>query len=351
VAIARPPTQLSEDIDKGPVPFGIGRHDVAGASKGLKLLLRHPARLALLISSQLPPGNQASRPVKNGIGGLGKGRSLVCEANHNIVEVAVQTKPDEWLITAARERVGAFTDQLRTADDGNAEVPNLEWTVADLGQHIACLPSLWNSLHEGGDVFDPPARWANFSDQARAHITNTDPGALADLIDEEFDAYIDMLAAGDEPRWVYGLEMPRPEALALIINETVMHGLDLAAVTGATKPSYTDREAHLGAAATMLLTPVFIDPDKVLRQPDDVYHVKFRGGKDYTWTKSGATLTITEGKPAKAAAHLNSDAAMFLLSSLDRVGQVRAALSGKMVTYGWKPWRFLGLGTVAADGV
>jgi hypothetical protein len=42
---------------------------------------------------------------------------------------------------------------------------------------------------------------------------------------------------------------------------------------------------------------------------------------------------------------------MFMLSSLGRVSQVKAALSGKMVTYGRKPWRFVGLGNVVADGL
>jgi len=259
--------------------------------------------------------------------------------------------PEQWVVDSARMRVDAFTGQLRTATDGTAPVPNLEWSVADLGQHVACLPALWSRLHEGGDVFEPPARWADFSDQARSHITEVDPAKLADLIDVEFGSYIDLLASGSEPRWNYAVAMPRTESLALVINETVLHGHDLAAVTGAKKPEYTDREAHIGVAATMRLTPVFVDPDKVAQQPDGVYHVKFRGGKDYTWTKSGPELIITEGKPPKADAHLNTDASMFMLSSLGRVGQVRAALSGKMVSYGRKPWRFLGLGNVAADGI
>lgn len=263
----------------------------------------------------------------------------------------MSSRPEEWLVQAARGRVRDFTTQLRTATDGQTPVPNLEWTVADLGQHVACLPSLWSGLHDGGDVFTQPPSWAAFSDQARAHITETDPSALADLIDSEFGGYIDMLAAGDEPRWNYGVSMSRQEMLGLVINETIMHGLDLAAVTGGPAPKYSDREAHIGVDATMSLTPVFIDPRKASQQPDDVYHVKFRGGKDFTWTKRHDEILITEGKPAKASAHLNTDAAMFLLSSLGRVGQVRAALSGKMVTYGMKPWRFLGLGTMAYDGV
>lgn len=39
------------------------------------------------------------------------------------------------------------------------------------------------------------------------------------------------------------------------------------------------------------------------------------------------------------------------MASLGRISQVRAGLSGKMITYGRKPWRFLGLGKIASDGV
>ncbi len=114
-----------------------------------------------------------------------------------------------------------------------------------------------------------------------------------------------------------------------MLNEAAMHGLDLALVTGGPVPKLDRREANAVCDATMAIAHVFVDPVKLAAQPDGVYHIKFRGGKDYTWTKRGSELIATEGKPPKADAHLNTDPAMCMLSSLGRIGQAKAALSGK----------------------
>ncbi len=258
---------------------------------------------------------------------------------------------EPWLLEAVRSRGSAFANQLRTVTNGSAPVPNLQWTVADLGQHVAGLPWHFRDLHEAGEGFTPPDNWATWSDSRRAHITETDPLALADRIDSEFTSIIAELATGANPRWFYGFETSPSTVAAMLVNEGVMHGRDLAAVTGTAPPTLEDREAHAAANATMLATHVFIDPAKAHTQPDGVYHIKFRGGKDFTWTKRGGDLIVTEGKPVKADAHLNADAAMFMLSSLGRVSQAKAILSGRIVSYGWKPWRLLGLEKIVADGV
>lgn len=261
------------------------------------------------------------------------------------------TPVERWLLDAVVRRGADFAEQLRSVPDTSVQVPNLEWSVADLAQHVASLPWHFRDLHDAGQGFDAPADWAAWSKTRRTHVTETDPGLLADMIDSEFADIVTELGTDPGPRWFYGFEAPPSTIAAMLVNEAVMHGRDLAGVTGAKPPTLEPNEAHAAANATMLSTHIFIDAEKTAQQPNGVYHVKFRGGKDFTWTKSGAELIITEGKPAKADAHLNADAAMFMLSSLGRVSQVAASLSGKMITYGWKPWRFLGLGNIAAEGI
>lgn len=258
---------------------------------------------------------------------------------------------EPWLVEAVRHRVTLFTDQLRGLADTAVKVPNLDWTVADLGQHVACLPSYWRGFENAGAGFVPPDDFAAFSDAARAHITEADPIQLAALIDSEFGAYLLHLAEADPTIWVYGVETGPRTLYGFCLNELIMHGQDLAGVTGADAPSYDQREANVGVDAMMVTVPCFIDPTKAAAQPDGVYRVSFKGGNDYTWTKQGRELRIEPGRPDRADAHMKADPAMFLLSSLGRVSQIRAALSGKMITYGKRPWRFLGLGTMAVEGV
>ena len=122
-------------------------------------------------------------------------------------------------------------------------------------------------------------------------------------------------------------------------------------MSGAAKPSYERREANLAVDAIMVTTEFFVDEAKAQAQPDGVYHLQFRGGHDYTWTKQGGRLMIVQGRPAKADARMNADPAKFLMTALGRYGPIRAGLTGGMVAYGRKPWRFVGLGTIAVDGV
>ena len=122
-------------------------------------------------------------------------------------------------------------------------------------------------------------------------------------------------------------------------------------MTGGEPPTLTRREALVAIDAMMVITPVFVDPAKAAAQPDGTYHVHFRGGPDVTWIKRGDKLEIEAGRPAKADARLNADPAAFVMTSLGRMSDARAALTGKMVVYGRRPWRFAGLGTLAIAGV
>ena len=258
---------------------------------------------------------------------------------------------EAWMAEAVRQRARAFADQLRACAHGGIPVPNLEWTVADLGQHVACLPAFWEDQHAHGADFQRPDDFAACSDAARAHITETEPNHLAAQIERELDDYLELLAAGDGQRWLYGVPTTASNMCGLALNELVLHGRDLAAVTGADKPTFERREANLAVDASMVTTAFFVDEAKARARPDGIYHLRFRGGHHYTWTKRGGELVVEQGRPERADAHLNADPAVFLMTALGRYGQIRAALTGGMLAYGRRPWRFFGLGTVMSDGV
>ena len=258
---------------------------------------------------------------------------------------------DPWLQKSWNHAVEEFVANLRRATDGSRAVPGLDWTVTDLGQHVACLPAYWRARHAEGGHFSPPEDFAAFSNKARAHITETELGELADLVEVEFAAFMAELRNGPATRWLYGVEVTPAQLSGLGLSELVVHGRDLSGVTHAAEPTLDRAEANLVVDAMMAISPVFVDPDKARAQPDGIYHLAFRGGDSFTWTKRGAELVIERGKPPRADAHLNCDPWIFLLSSLGRIGQVRAAIGGGTIAYGRRPWRFLGLGAIVADGV
>ncbi len=260
---------------------------------------------------------------------------------------------DHWLAADVRRALGAFVAQLRSGVEGATKVPNLDWTVSELGAHVASLPGFYDVQHEAGDHFEQPDDFDAMSTSARAHITETEVEAVADRLEAEYGRFFKEY--GDLPaqtqRCFYGRRTNLLSLCAMFVNELILHGRDLAAVTGAEMPKLNRQQANAIADATMIITPSFVDRDKARQQPNGVYGVSFRGGSDYTWTLSDGDLIITEGKPAKADARLNADPVTFMMTSMGRMSDARAALSGGMVAYGRKPWRFLGLGTITADGV
>lgn len=270
-----------------------------------------------------------------------------------VAHMTGQTLNDHWLAADVRRRLAAFVAQLRSGVDGGAKVPNLAWTVSELGAHVASLPGFYDVQHQAGEHFEQPDDFDAMSTNARSHITETEVGAVADRLEAEyhrfFEEYGQLPAQTD--RWFYGRRTTLLSLCAMFVNELILHGRDLAAVTGAEMPKLNRQQANAIADATMIITPSFVDKDKARQQPNGVYGVSFRGGNDYTWRLADGDLSITKGKPAKADARLNADPVTFMMTSMGRMSDARAALSGGMMAYGRKPWRLAGLGKIVADGV
>ena len=247
--------------------------------------------------------------------------------------------------------MAAFSDQLRSGVDGATKVPNLEWTVGELGAHVASMPALYRRQHDLGTDFETPLDWDAYSAEQRAHITEREPAALADLIEAEIGGFLDEIDDPGEPRWLYGQQTTAGNIAAALLSEATLHGHDLAALTGAGKRKLDRRQGNAIVDATMRLAPAFVDPGKVAALPDGTYHLRFRGGNDYTYRIDFDRLEIEDGRVGKADAVMNAAPEVFAMLSLGRGNQAVAALTGRVVAYGRKPWRLAGLSNIVADGV
>jgi hypothetical protein len=74
-----------------------------------------------------------------------------------------------WLQAEVASALEAFIGQFDGLT-GDERVPNLEWTVAELGAHLASLPGVYAEQHDLGAAFEPPHDWAQFSNDSRASI-------------------------------------------------------------------------------------------------------------------------------------------------------------------------------------
>ncbi len=254
-----------------------------------------------------------------------------------------------WLRREVRSAAAAFAADLRGVTDTGVKVPNLDWSVAELGAHLAALPHLYREQHRVGVDFEPPADWAAFSRGARAHITTTDATELADLITDGIEA----LLVPDDPneeRLLYGCRTNVYNTAAGALTECILHGQDLGTLTGR-KPRMYRRHAVAGIEQQMAITPVFVDRAKAAELAG-VYGLSFRGGPDFTYRiDGGGGLAVERGRPVRADARLNADPVAFLATGLGRMHPIVAGLTGRIVAYGRKPWRMIQLGDIVVDGV
>lgn len=251
-------------------------------------------------------------------------------------------------LSSALDEFAASFDGL----DGSSLVPGLDWTVAELAAHVACLPGGYRRQHELGSDFVPPADFAPFSVAQRAHIDTSDLAEVVELLRAEFGSFIDDLEGLDleQERWAYGQPITYRHQAALFLNELIVHGRDLTPLSGR-RPEHTREQANEIVPATLALLPAFVDPAKAARAAG-VYGLRFRGGGDFTnrITPAG-DVSVEAGRPELADARLLADPVTFILVSLGRVNPMRAALTGRMIVYGRRPWRFLATADITRPGV
>lgn len=248
-----------------------------------------------------------------------------------------------------RAAAAAFADQLRAIPDGSARVPNLEWDVRELAAHLVSLPGFYEQLNVATEPFEDPDSWPDFSRGVRAHLADLDTSALAAMIEPETDRLLTSLGENGEATWTLYLETTAAKVAAGYLSELLLHGMDLGALTGATVDITTD-QGHDIVAGMMTLAPAFVDPEAARKCPG-VYHLRFRGGNDYTYRVADGTLTVEDGRPERPDAHVVADPVAFALVAMGRMSQARAGLTGRVMAYGRRPWKLIQLGKVRVEGI
>lgn len=257
-----------------------------------------------------------------------------------------------WLRAEVNQALDGFVSALAGLD-GATKVPNLDWTVAELAAHLASLPGLYRQQDEVGPGFERPNDFARFSVEQRAHIDTSDLGSVAALVRSEIGGLIEDVEAADDPdgsRWLYGQATTHRNLAGSVLAELIIHAQDLAPLSGY-RPKLTRPQAMAGIHGAFAIMPVFIDQQKAARAAG-VYHLWFRGGEHWAYRiASDGSFVVERGRPDRADVHLWADPVTFLLVGLGRRNDKLAALTGKLVVWGRRPWKILATSDITVDGV
>jgi len=263
---------------------------------------------------------------------------------------------------ALRKAVGRLTTMLRTIPASPTTVLG-EWNPADVAMHLSqawmVVPGmarrdLSRVLEVLPGVAPTPsgsllAHIGELGDLTRLGVAS-DPerglGVLADRIDEraaEFFAASAGAPPDEEVAWlVEGSTVSRRTLTCHLLNETIVHGYDIALAAGV---PWTIERSHAAMVLVGFIIPVLqsLDSHAMVDQAKAAglqvtYDVRLRGGARFDFVFDDGALQIVAPAGRRVDCHLSVDPVEMLLVGWGRRSQWPAIAKGQFVAWGRKPW-------------
>jgi uncharacterized protein (TIGR03083 family) len=240
-----------------------------------------------------------------------------------------------------------FADLLRTAPDPQARVPGLDWTVAQLAGHVVSLIPRYEPFLQGkGDAFY--ANMPEMNAQELDAFSRFRLDELADQLDRGTSTLLLMCPTGDAPARFFDVESDCASAIALYVEELLVHGLDLARTIG--RPwDITRADALIALAGLVVAMPKFVNPRSTMGL-GIVYEVRLRDGPTFSLAIHDGMATFSPGPARSADCRISVDPIALLLTGSNRQSQWKPLLMGKMLAFGRKPWLAMRFKTIFVAG-
>jgi hypothetical protein len=249
----------------------------------------------------------------------------------------------------ARAALGAavprLTALIRSIHDPGAPALGT-WTIAEVAVHLA---QVWEALPALArrDLQSPlraPDDLAELTIAMVREEPERDLEAIATRIDSAASAYLRSPTVDDGPRpWlVDGTALPATAFTCHILNETLVHGHDIAR---AQRRPWRIEPAHAGMAimgflfpALSVVAPRFPVDQRRAAGVRACFDIRVRGaGRAYLVLDDGAlSIEPPSGRPVDC--HISAEPAALFLMIWSRTALWRGALAGGISMWGRRPW-------------
>ncbi len=173
-----------------------------------------------------------------------------------------------------------------------------------------------------------------------------DPAVLADRIETQAQEYFSECAGADpdapRPWLVQGTTVRQSTLTYHLLNETVMHGYDIAHAAGR---KWRIEPAHAAMALGRFVIPIIgvLDPRALANGTNAAgvqatYDVRIRGADRFHFVFNDASVRVEEPSPCRVDCYISADPAAFLMVIWARQGQWSAISTGRLMAWGRKPW-------------
>jgi mycothiol maleylpyruvate isomerase-like protein len=239
-----------------------------------------------------------------------------------------------------------------------------EWRIDDLAVHMSHVAAgeamLARSVGSPTPLIPPSpgdiiAAATAFNAAALEGDPERDVSVLADRIEQGIEDFLDAMKGvnGDETlTWLAGVTVPSAALACHLLEELVVHGLDVARserVPWSIAPEHAALAFGFIIDLLRLSEPetrrAFVNQDAAggLHASIDL---RMRGARRDVFVFEDGLVTIEDPSSRKVDCHISADPVTALLVGMGRMGRVRPALTGRMTAWGRKPWLALRLNSL-----
>ena len=240
-----------------------------------------------------------------------------------------------WLRAEIDRAASGIATTLRRVD-ASTPVPGLDWTAGHLGAHVASFPDFYRHLATQPEPLPIPTDFDAFALEMMDARLGRSTEQLADDIESGFADWTDELGDDGAASLMSWVRHDVAGVGGAALNELLIHRRDLTPLTGETVEVSPD-QARAILDGLLPMSAAFVDPT-VARRCVGTFHVHLRGGTDWTIRVADATAVVTAGRPDRADVRTSVEPVSMLLTSLGREPQWKAAITGKAIAWGRKPW-------------
>ncbi|WP_445518901.1 maleylpyruvate isomerase family mycothiol-dependent enzyme [Streptomyces sp. NEAU-174] len=254
---------------------------------------------------------------------------------------------------AIRTTAADIAATLRGASDTGAPVPGSRWTVGEAAAHLAQANELMAHLADGkerGYGDGTPQGLAEANQRALAAFAERRAEPLAAMIVEQAEAFLQSAArpasntsTASPTSYASHGELVTPmgpmslDVLgSYLLTHMLGHGYDLARALG--RPHMLSR-ARVELTLPFLITamPRVLDTTAAAGLTAR-YAIRLRGGACFGATFTDGAVTVTPSPPSRPDCTILTEPAAFLLMALGRLGPWSAVATGRVLTWGRRPW-------------
>ncbi|HET9256104.1 MAG TPA: maleylpyruvate isomerase N-terminal domain-containing protein [Pseudonocardiaceae bacterium] len=277
--------------------------------------------------------------------------------------MVTQVTKADWQqgLDALREEVSRVTALLRSSPDPAAPAVGT-WNLGEVALHLAQywliltslarqdLSRVYTELPEvagasGGPLLRNIWDLADMTVRGVKSDPERDLGALADRLDAEAQRYFTDCAGADPaapcPWLVEGITLPLSAYTYHLLNETLIHGRDIALAAGRKWPI---ERTHAAMALGQFVVPLFkTAPPRTFTTAEAAgvratYDVRLRGAGSFYFVFDDGGFSVEEPSYRTVDCHISADPLALLLVAFGRQSQWTAIAQTKLMAWGRKPW-------------